>query len=53
MLTINEECIGCGTCVAVCPVEAIVPAGDLYAIIEKCTECGACVDVCPVNAIIE
>jgi electron transfer flavoprotein alpha subunit len=53
MLKITEECIACGTCVEGCPVNAIVAAGDLYAINENCTECRACVDICPVSAIVE
>jgi len=49
---ISEECIACGACVDVCPVEAITE-GDPYYIIdpELCTDCGACVDECPVEAI--
>jgi ferredoxin len=47
-----EECIGCGACSGVCPVEAISQAGDKYKIDpEKCTDCGACVDTCPTGAI--
>jgi electron transfer flavoprotein alpha subunit len=53
MLKITEECITCGTCVQSCPVNAIVEAGDLYAINENCTECRACVDICPVSAIVD
>lgn len=53
MLRISEECIACGTCVASCPVNAIVETGDIYAINESCTECRACVDICPVNAIVD
>jgi ferredoxin len=53
MLRITEECIACGTCVQSCPVNAIVEAGDYYAINENCTECRACVDVCPVSAIVD
>ena len=50
--TINEECINCGACEPVCPVEAIAEKGELRAIDpEKCTDCGACVDQCPVDAI--
>ncbi len=53
MLRITEECIACGTCVASCPVNAIVEAADIYAINENCTECRACVDICPVTAIVD
>jgi NAD-dependent dihydropyrimidine dehydrogenase PreA subunit len=53
MLRITEDCIACGTCAQSCPVNAIVEAGDLYAINENCTECRACVDLCPVSAIVD
>lgn len=52
-LKITEDCIACGTCVETCPVNAIVAAGDKYAINDACTECHACVDCCPVNAIVD
>ncbi len=49
---INDECINCGACAPVCPVEAISEAGDVHVIDQDtCTDCGACVDVCPVDAI--
>ena len=53
MMKITEECIACGSCVASCPVSAIVEAGDIYKITEDCTDCKACVDTCPVSAIVE
>jgi len=46
-------CLSCGTCVAVCPVDAIqmreTPGGLLEANIDnaKCTNCGICWRVCP------
>jgi len=47
-----EECVGCETCVPVCPVEAITMADDKAVIdAETCTECEACVPSCPVEAI--
>lgn len=49
---ITEECINCGACEPVCPVEAIVEEGDRRIIdAEKCTDCGACIENCPVDAI--
>ncbi len=52
-LRINENCVGCGTCVDSCPVGAIVQSGEMYKITDECTECGACVEVCPVEAIVD
>jgi electron transfer flavoprotein alpha subunit len=52
-LKITEECIGCGTCVESCPLNAIVESGEIYIITDDCDECRACVDVCPINAIID
>lgn len=51
-LKINDECIGCGTCVDDCPVGAIVESGDIFKITNDCTECGNCVESCPVKAIV-
>jgi ferredoxin len=52
MLVNNDKCIGCGTCVDICPVNAI-SLQDGKAVInqEKCVNCGACAGACPVNAI--
>jgi ferredoxin len=50
--TINEECINCGACDPVCPVDAISEQGDARKIDPAvCTDCGACADTCPVAAI--
>ncbi|MCD6404264.1 MAG: 4Fe-4S binding protein [Planctomycetes bacterium] len=48
----TEECVGCESCVPVCPVGAITMQ-DGKAVIDQgtCTECQACVATCPVEAI--
>ncbi len=51
---ITEECVACGTCLDVCPADAIQEGEEKYTIDqEKCTECGSCVEVCPTEAIEE
>ena len=49
----KSKCIGCGTCVAICPVEAISFDENGKAQIDKtkCIQCGACQASCPVEAI--
>ena len=49
----KKKCIGCGTCVAICPAEAISFGDDGKAVIDKtkCIRCGACMASCPVEAI--
>lgn len=46
-------CLGLGTCVRVCPFDAIIVSEDRLAVIdpEKCTACGKCVEECPKNVI--
>ncbi len=48
----HEKCDGCGTCVEVCPSEAIKIENEKAVVDEEeCVECETCVDECPNNAI--
>jgi Fe-S-cluster-containing hydrogenase component 2 len=45
-----ERCDFCGTCVAVCPADAIeLKESSVCVVAEKCTRCGNCVAVCPLG----
>ncbi len=49
----QEPCSGCGTCVDVCPAEAIECGGGSAAIDDYlCTLCGACQAYCPQKAVL-
>lgn len=44
----NEGCDFCGTCVGVCPADAIELMESTIRIDqERCTLCESCVDICP------
>ena len=48
----NEKCDRCGTCIGVCPSNALVMLGDRLAIEDSaCTGCSRCVLVCPYGAL--
>jgi Na+-translocating ferredoxin:NAD+ oxidoreductase subunit B len=51
---IEEDCIGCVKCIAVCPVDAILGAAKLMhtVIAAECTGCELCVAPCPVDCIV-
>lgn len=50
----KKKCIGCGSCVAQCPAEAIeLVKGKATIDKKKCRNCGQCITVCPVEAIKE
>ena len=50
---VNQDmCVGCESCVGVCPVSAISVEGGKASVDEgACVECGTCVGTCPVSAI--
>ena len=51
----NNKCFSCGSCIALCPVEAISLTNDSTVQFdkEKCmgSTCSICVDACPARAI--
>ncbi len=48
----EKSCIGCATCLTVCPVQAICMVDKKARIDkEKCIGCATCIAVCPVRAI--
>jgi Fe-S-cluster-containing hydrogenase component 2 len=51
----SDRCFNCGSCIALCPVEAISLANDSTVQFdkEKCvgSTCSICVDACPARAI--
>jgi ferredoxin len=49
-IIVAQECVPCGLCADVCPVNAI--GMGIYKIDpEVCTGCGECADSCPLQAI--
>jgi formate hydrogenlyase subunit 6/NADH:ubiquinone oxidoreductase subunit I len=49
---LKDDCVNCGACENVCPVNAISEVEDKRFIdAETCIDCGACADVCPVDCI--
>lgn len=48
---LTEKCDFCGTCVAVCPADAIeLREGSIRVIAEACIRCGDCAAICPLGA---
>lgn len=50
----TPKCLSCHTCMAVCPMGAIVigPEGKPAIDSTKCASCGTCASVCPIGAIV-
>ena len=47
-------CVGCGCCIAVCPMQAIKIMRGYWAQVEqeKCIGCGKCAIECPASVIV-
>lgn len=51
MHKVKDGCPGCGACLGICPVDALVSNGVSVTIAETCVDCGICVPTCPVGLI--
>ncbi len=51
---ITDACIGCGSCLPVCP-QSCISTGSIPFLIqqEHCLHCGSCMSICPVGAICQ
>ena len=50
---VTDNCIGCGSCVSVCPQSCIITTGIPYVIEqEHCLHCGNCLNTCPAGAVV-
>ena len=49
----EARCVGCGTCVTVCPHRVFRQENRVATIIDRdaCMECGACAKNCPAEAL--
>ena len=50
-LKINNDCIGCGLCARLCPMENLVIKNSKAAVGSSCTMCYRCISSCPKQAI--
>jgi ferredoxin len=52
MIHVNTKaCDGCGTCVGVCPADALILEETVSVDPLKCTVCLTCVRICPFGAL--
>ena len=47
----QRECIGCGTCIETCPLQALSSTNKFYVDLQKCNLCFRCVETCPCGAL--
>lgn len=48
---ILDSCVGCGSCLEVCPQKCITEGSPYRIRAEHCLQCGACKEVCPAGAV--
>ncbi|MGG7177453.1 EFR1 family ferrodoxin [Clostridium paraputrificum] len=48
---VNDDCIGCEMCKAICPVQDIEMVDNKPVWLGKCTDCMGCINICPKKAI--
>jgi ferredoxin/flavodoxin len=51
-IDVTDDCIACGTCVAVCPVDAVDEKDGFCTLDDICIHCCACIKACPQSARI-
>ena len=53
MISVKEnKCDFCGTCVAVCPVDAIeLFEANIEILHDRCIDCDLCVWICPIEVL--
>ncbi len=53
LMYVTPRCVGCKSCVSICPRAALKPSEDDKVEIDrsKCNNCGMCTDVCPSEAL--
>lgn len=49
----QRQCVGCGSCMKVCPRGAISIPKGIFAVVDlnKCIGCGLCAKTCPASVI--
>lgn len=50
-LKISDACMGCGTCISLCPMQNLSLNGKKAAAKGRCTMCYRCISACPVGAV--
>lgn len=51
LLPTRSKCIGCATCVSVCPQKALTCTDSIHIDPQLCRQCGQCAAACPTEAL--